>query len=140
MIQTRHATNNFNNLIDFIRATDKEEGHKHFTASGFMDLVVENLYFNDFAGRKVYSISHYGEQNGDLMSDPDMEIAIDEEHGTIIPRTFRNDYMGVYQEVFREKGGKWYYNEKLLVDLDTFLWQWLKNIKSQGFKAEEARA
>lgn len=44
------------------------------------------------------------------------------------------------EEVFREKGGKWFYNEKLLIDLDIFLWQWLKNIKAQGFKAEEARA
>lgn len=28
------------------------------------------------------------------------------------------------------------YSSHLLVDLDEFLWQWLKNIQVQGFKAE----
>lgn len=131
----KHATTNYKALKPFLDAVNEAEGHKHFTAAGYMDLVIENLQFVDFAGRAVYSVSHYGEQNGDLMADPDMEIAVDTEKGQIIPRTFRNDYMGIYQEVFRYQNGKTYYSERLLIDLDGFLWQWLKNIADQGFKA-----
>ena len=132
---TRHSGTNYKALKPFLDAVDAAGGHKHFNADGFMDLVIENLQFTDYAGRVVYFISHYGEQNGDLMADPGMEIAVDFEAGRITPRTFRNDYMGLYQEVFKEVNGRWYYSQHLLTDLDAFLWQWLKNIDMQGFKA-----
>lgn len=131
----KHAGTNFKALKPFLEAVNEAEGHKHFTAGGYMDLVIENLYFSDFAGRDVFSISHYGEQNGDLMADPDMEIAVNWKNGQIIPRTFRNDYIGLYQEVFKRQNGKTLYSERLLIDLDGFLWQWLRNIQEQGFKA-----
>ena len=67
-----------------------------------------------------------------------MEIAVDRETGTIYPRTFRNDYMGINQEVFLHRNGKTYYSHRLLVDLDAFLWQWLKNIDAQGFNPDQA--
>ncbi len=131
----KHATTNFRAILPYLNAADKNEGHIKLESSGYMPLVVENLYFTDFDGREVYSISHYGEQNGDLMADPDMEIAVDKEKGTVYPRTFRNDYMGIMQEVFIFKNGKTLYSHRLLTDLDDFLWHWLKNIKDQGFVA-----
>ena len=133
---TKHSKTNFKALKPFLDVVDKNEGHRHFKAGGYMDLVIENLYFSDYAGRPVYSISHYGEQNGDLMADPDMEIAVDLDACKIVPRTYRNDYMGIMQEVFVFKNGKTLYSERLLTDLDGFLWQWLRNIEQQGFKAE----
>ena len=36
---------------------------------GYMDLCIEALGYNDHEGRPVYSVAHYGEQNGDLMRD-----------------------------------------------------------------------
>lgn len=135
MRKTKHATSNYKSLLPYIEAVNAATGGSlHFTSAGYMDLVIEDLYFNDFEGNKVYSISHYGTQNGDLMADPDMEIAVTND-GRIIPRTFRNDYLGLHQEVFREVDGKTFYSNQLLIDLDTFLWQWLKNIEDQGFKS-----
>ena len=133
--KTKHSTTNYRALKPFIDAVRQAGGHKHFTAGGFMDLVIEDLYFTDHEGNKVFSISHYGEQNGDLMADPDMEFSINEKEGRITPRTFRNDYLGLYQEVFRTINGKLMYSQRLLTDLDAFLWQWLNNIDMQGFKA-----
>ena len=136
MRKTKHATTNYKALKPFIDAVNAATGGSlHFTSAGYMDLVIENLYFNDFEGNPVYSISHYGTQNGDLMADPDMEIAVTKD-GRIIPRTFKNDYMGLYQEVFKAVDGKTFYSSQLLIDLDTFLWQWLKNIEDQGFKSD----
>ncbi len=133
MIKTRHEHTNYNMIMRFIAAVNAAGGHKRFESSGYMPLVVEKLYYNDCYGNPVYSITHYGEQNGDLMADPDMEIAVDTENQRIIPQTFRNDYMGIYQEVFRTIKGKTMYSQSLVRQLDDFLWQWLKNINAQGF-------
>jgi hypothetical protein len=135
IIKTKHSTTNYRAVMPFILAADMSGGHKHFESSGYMDLVIENLGFTDADGYPVYSITHYGEQNGDLMADPDMEIAINHAEGRIIPRTYRNDYMGVYQEVFTTQNGRRLYHPGLLRELDSFLWMWLRNIKAQGFKA-----
>ena len=135
MIKTKHSTTNYKAVMPFILAADAAEGHKHFKSEGYMDLVIENLGYTDADGYPVYSISHYGKQNGDLMADPDMEIAVNHTEGRIIPRTFRNDYIGVYQEVFKMQNGRRVYIPGLLRELDQFLWYWLKNIADQGFKA-----
>ena len=133
--KTKHATTNYKAVKPFLDFTDAHGGHYHFTSEGYMDLVIENLGFNDYEGRAVYSLTHYGELNGDLMCDPDMTIAVDNITGRIIPRTYRQDYLGFFQEVFINKDGKQLYSHRLLVDLDEFLYMWLKNIKDQGFKA-----
>jgi hypothetical protein len=133
--KTKHATTNYRALLPFLSVVDQNGSHKRFISDGFMDLVIEDLNAKDYEGREIYSISHYGEQNRDLMADPDMEIAVDRRYGEIVPRTFRNDYLGLFQEVFKEKNGKIYYSERLLIDLDSFLWHWLKNIQAQGFIA-----
>lgn len=137
MINTKHSTTNYKALKPFLEAVDAAEGHKHFKSGGYMDLVIENLQYADDKGNPIYSIAHYGEQNGDLMADPDMEIAVNNEDGRIIPRTFQNDYMGLFQQVFREQDGHKVYSPGLLRELDTFLWQWLQNIENQGFRADE---
>jgi len=137
MIKPKHSTTNYKALKPFLEAVDAAEGHKHFKSGGYMDLVIENLEFSDEDGFPVYSIAHYGEQNGDLMADPDMEIAVNNKDGRIIPRTFQNDYMGMFQQVFKTQEGRRVYSPSLLRDLDTFLWQWLQNIEQQGFTPEE---
>ena len=91
-------------------------------AAGFMDLVIEKLYDNRI------SLSHYYTQNGDLMSDPDMELILDTENKTLKAVTFQQDNMGVYQSVF-SKGKE---NINLGKELNTFLDDWLKNIERQG--------
>ena len=137
MIRPKHSTTNYKALKPFLEAVDAAEGHKHFKSGGYMDLVIENLEYADEEGNPIYSIAHYGEQNGDLMADPDMEIAVNDKEGRIIPCTFQNDYMALFQQVFRTQEGRRVYSPSLLRDLDTFLWQWLQNIEQQGFTPEE---
>ena len=69
-----------------------------FTSSGLMNLNVDNL-LND-----TIALAHNGKQNGDVMADPDMEIRIYPEMKTAEALSFRNDYLGIYQEVYPEPG------------------------------------
>ena len=59
-------------------------------APGFMDLVIEKIWDNRI------SLSHYYEQIGDLMSDPDMEIIVDHKNEILRSATFQQDNMGFY--------------------------------------------
>ena len=47
--------------------------------------------------------------------------------------TYRNDFMGLFQEVYITQNGQRLYSKRLRSELDEFLWQWLKNIHDQGF-------
>lgn len=130
MKPTKHATTNYKRLKPFIDGLNGTD-HRRYTADGFMDLVVERLYQDGAA--TVYSLTHYGEQNGDLMADPDMELKVDFDTGTVEPLTWQNDYMGRYDQVYIERDGKRLYSPRLRASLDDFLWHWLQNIENQGF-------
>ena len=138
-VRPKHSTTNYKALYPFIEAVDNAGGSAHFKADGFMDLVIENLSIKEwFLGEPmdIYSITHYGEQNGDLMADPDMQFGVvsDGEKMRVIPLTFQNDYMGIYQRIFNQTpDGEWMYSKALCTDLDEFLYSWLQNIKEQGF-------
>ncbi|MEA1974057.1 MAG: hypothetical protein U9N10_00715, partial [Bacillota bacterium] len=92
-------------------------------SKGFLDLTAERIY----DGR--VSIMHYYIQNGDLMRDPDVEIIIDDENKSIKPVTFRQDNMGVFQDIETAKN-----KEKLGKELSEFLNMWLSNIENQNYK------
>ena len=94
-------------------------------SSGYMDLHIDKLGSNKIA------LAHNGKQNGDNMADPDMEIQINLEHKFAIALTYQNDYAGVYQCVCPEPG---IIDQKLKKQLNSFLLQWLKNLKQQGHK------
>ena len=126
----RFASANFEKILPFLAAADGHDGYIRLESSGYMPLSVENLGYT-VLGNPVYSMAHYGEQNGDAMADPDMTLSVDFENRRVIPLTFQNDYMGTYQEVFSDDGRR--YVPRLLADLDDFLRLWLKNIEQQGF-------
>jgi len=130
MKPTKHATTNYRMIQPFIDGLNGGT-HRRYEAPGYMPLVVERLYEDGAA--TVYSLTHYGEQNGDAMRDPDMELKIDHAAGTVEPLTFRNDYMGIFDQVYITRNGQKLYSPRLRTDLDSFLWQWLKNIQDQGF-------
>ena len=98
-------------------------------SEGYMDLSVEILEKTPEYVR--ISLTHYGEQNGDLMADPDMEVKIYPKQQLAESLTFQNDYLGVYQVVYPESNKV---NLTLKKELNQFLSQWLSNLKSQGFK------
>ena len=136
MNKTRHAHTNYIMLEPFLESVNAAEGqHRRFLSDGYMPSSLERLEgCTDHKGRPIYAMAHYSEQNGDLMADPDMEIAVDFEAETIEPRTYQNDYMGLYQQVYkRAEDGTLLYSPKLRTELDNFLWLWLGNIKDQLF-------
>ena len=107
----------------------KEEGYSKIDTSDFMAVVVELLSPIPGYGN-VISIAHYGTLNGDPMRDPEMTFVIIQ--GDYYPISFRNDYLGIDQEVFRYKDGKpTHVNNQLQHSLTEFANQWMRNIDDQ---------
>ena len=111
------------------------------TVNGYMPLSVEAIG-QSAEGNRLVSICHYGEQNGDLMRDPEMvfEIHTYASPDMAEPLSFRNDYMGLMQEVYRydDDGRKTHVNTKLKQDLKSFARTWFTNLKDQGFLGDTA--
>ena len=103
------------------------------TKGTYMPLIVEKV--TDEPGfTAVYSLANYGEQNGDLMADPEMTFGEDEHK--FYPLSFRNDYAGVYQEVMNyPEGSVSIVKLPLQQELAEFADQWFQNIvDQQGIK------
>lgn len=98
----------------------------------YMRLVIEYIGTGP-RGLPQVSVCHYGEQNGDLMRDPDMtfEIAPD---GRWLPVSFRNDYVGKDEEaIWQNEQGTILCRPRLVTELQSFARTWNKNIGEQGF-------
>ena len=106
----------------------KQEGYAKINTSSSMPVSVELV--GEISGYgNVISIAHYGEQNGDLMADPEMTFIIQSDY---YPISFRNDYLAISQEVFRFKDGKpTHIKPELQSDLTTFANTWMRNIQDQ---------
>lgn len=104
------------------RFLKSENGYLKLTSTGFMPLVIEKI------GKNTISITHYYEQNGDLVPDPDITAKIYPEHRMAEALTYQDTYK--YEEIYPETGKV---NVKLKKELNTFLNQWLHVLKQQGF-------
>lgn len=101
-----------------------EVDSKTFEAgAGFMPLTIEQV------GDNFIAISHYYEQNGDAMADPDMEFAYDNDRKTLQARTYQQDALPRYDEVYGDDG----YNEELEEELNLFAHEWFQTIEKQGY-------
>lgn len=101
-----------------------EVDSKTFEAgAGFMPLTIEQI------GDNYIAISHYYEQNGDAMADPDMEFAYNNDRKTLQARTYQQDALQRYDEVYGNDG----YNEQLEEELNLFAHQWFQTIEKQGY-------
>jgi hypothetical protein len=111
------------------------------TVPGFMPLSVEKIGFSEDRHRLV-SLCQYGEQNGDLMRDPDLVFMVtDLPDGAVAePVSFRNDYMGIVQEVYRydEAGRRTHVLPTLKEELQEFARAWFATLRDQGFFAPTA--
>ena len=98
-----------------------ESGHNSYklATSGMMDLTVETWHSGDTIN---VSMCHYGEQNGDLMKDPDVLFTI--ENDIITYREYQNDYAGFYSENHEETK-------------DFMENTWLPNLVAQGHRLVE---
>jgi hypothetical protein len=100
-------------------------------APGFMRLVIEHVGAGPRGGELV-SVAHYGEQNGDLMRDP--EIVFEVSVGTWYPVSIQQDYVGSYREaVSVGEDGRVYVRPADVRDIQAFAHVWDRNLKHQGF-------
>ena len=101
------------------------------TGGAFMSVSVERV--GSISWGPLFSVTHYYEQNGDLMSDPDM-VFLQGASGKFYPISYQQDGLGIYQEVIAETdedGKVLKYRPKLSKELATFANQWMRNIKDQ---------
>ena len=115
-------------LLDTLTAEiELDDGHRRIDRApgSYMPLVVEQI------GPRMYSLAHYGEQNGDLMRDPEMTFWKDPA-GRWFPCSYRNDYVGVdFEHVRFADGLPVRYSPRGYRDAARFAVTWLKNIRSQ---------
>ena len=77
-------------------------------------------------------VSHTYEEQGDLMRDPEMEFV--SKDGMFYPITYRQDDLGIYQQVFTFSdidGRPIRYKARLMSALSEFANQWMLNINCQ---------
>ena len=109
--------------------------HRKSMAPGFMDLSLNVLTRSKEELR--FALSHYYEQNGDLVPDPDMEIRVYLIDGWSKAEALTYQDARRYDEVYPTP-------EKVIPSLksslNAFLAQWLTNLKNQGHSLAQARA
>lgn len=124
----REASSIFYKLLIRARVSE-EQSLKLDSDRGYMPLYFERIGILSIG--EMWSMAHYGKQNGDAMRDPDVTFLVYPD-GSIYPCSFRNDYLGIYYEtiVFEDGRPDKYYKRKY-DDLRLFCHDWLKNIKEQ---------
>lgn len=129
---------------EFAKHLDQLLGGVHavrITVPGCMPLSVEEIAFSGDEHRLV-SLCQYGQQNGDLMRDPDLVFMFfDLPNGVAAePVSFRNDYLGIFQEIYRydEAGRRTHVLPTLKQDLKEFATTWFATLREQGFFAPTA--
>lgn len=100
-----------------------------------MPLVVEALDESGPCGLPALSVAHYGEQNGDLMRDPEMcfELSFAGGEADLNPFYYRNDYVGCEQWSRFITGNDYAYHRELHRQHVSFAKVWDRNLRSQGF-------
>lgn len=117
----------FHKLLDVVPdlLTIEESGKS--AVPGYMNLNLDILHRTP--ERIIIALRHYYKhQSGDMIADPDMEIAVypSREHAEAL--TYQDTYG--YQSVLGAEG----VDAKLQRDLNNFLSQWLTNLIEQGHR------
>jgi hypothetical protein len=111
------------------------------TVPGYMPLSVEEIGTSG-DGHRLVSLCQYGEQNGDLMRDCDLVFMVTDlpDGAAAEPVSFRNDYLGLSQEVYRydETGRRTHVLSSLKQELKEFARAWFVTLRDQGFFASTA--
>ena len=102
----------------------------------YMALVIEATLEPGPCGAPALSVAHYGEQNGDLMRDPEMCFELAKTPGSALslsPFYFRNDYMGVEHYSRSNDGTHYTFRPELYAEHQSFTALWDRNLRAQGF-------
>jgi hypothetical protein len=102
----------------------------------YMALVIEATDASGPCGLPAISVCHYGEQNGDLMRDPEMCFELARAAGAHPnPYYWRNDYSGIEQWSRYIADGQYVLRAELHRQHELFAAQWDRNLRQQGFLA-----
>ncbi len=111
------------------------------TVPSYLPLSVEEIGSSE-DGQRMVSLCHYGEQNGDIMRDPDMVFLFHNvsDGAAAEPVSYRNDYLGISQEIYRydKTGRRIHVVPTLKQELKEFARAWLATLRDQGFFAATA--
>jgi hypothetical protein len=102
----------------------------------YMALVIEATPEPGTLNLPSISVAHYGEQNGDLMRNPEMCFELSKPPLCALSLSawyYRNDYMGVEQYSRYRDGQNYVCVPGLFEQHETFARQWDKNLRAQGF-------
>jgi hypothetical protein len=102
----------------------------------YMALVIEGIPEPGPLGLPAISIAHYGEQNGDLMCDPEMCFELSNPIGgelTLDPYAWRNDHVGIEQFSRAVVRGHYVALPSLHSQHERFAAMWDKTLRLQGF-------
>jgi hypothetical protein len=124
-----------------LQILDKAGGYRsdlylHIENPPYMALVIEATPEPGPLGVPAISVAHYGEQNGDLMRDPEMCFELSNPLGMgwiLSPFYFRNDYLGVEKYSRTREGDNYVFVPGLLHEHESFARVWDKNLCAQGF-------
>lgn len=129
---SKTASITLNTITAGLSLDDGEKSSRHVGRKGgaFMRLSVEII------GPHTYSLAHYGEQNGDLMRDPEMCFVVSKT-GEWFAYYFRNDYAGVEvtsaEPTFRREELMGWTDERPSKqrDMAAFAELWMRNLRDQ---------
>ena len=99
----------------------------------YMDLVIEAMDEPGPLGLPAISVAHYGEQNGDLMRDPEMCFELYRHDPYLDPFYWRNDYVGIEQWSRTINRDKYVHPLALHQEHKQFAEMWDRNLRQQGF-------
>jgi len=100
----------------------------------FMELVIEAMDESGPMGLPAISVAHYGEQNGDLMRDPEMCFELGLAGGAHLSAFYyRNDYLGIEQWSRNVIEGNYVHLIALHAQHERFAKTWDCNLRLQGF-------
>jgi hypothetical protein len=126
---SKEAKRLFGPLIDQVDET--ENGHLKIDngGEGIMALVVESIGVNT----PLYSFTHYYEQNGDLVPDPEVVLFKSPVNGELFPASIQQPFPPGVREaiVFDEDGQPEKYSRKAQHRIASFCTKWARNIKAQ---------
>ena len=102
----------------------KEDSATFEAGTSFMPLTIEVI------GNDRIAISHFIEENGDLLADPDMEFEVSHETKTLNARMYQQDTLRRFENVIQNG----MVNEELEDELNEFAEQWFTNIQRNRYK------
>ena len=105
----------------FVAFQSQSDFHVRFDMPSYDRLVIERH------GDQI-SVTHYFEQNGDLIADPDVEL----HHPSWTPTAITQSW-GYRRERFTKLDGKMLFDMRFHKEVSAFLVMWARDIKAQGW-------